>query len=88
MDESGKEYDSFDAACAAAETTITTARCACIFGKCSRNINDPGPGDQYELSEGLLKEAGLPWFFFIASKNNLAPEFWGEYEREGEKHLG
>ena len=83
VDETRQEYDSFDEACAGAETVVTTDRCACVFGKCNRNMGEPGPDDQYEPSEDLLKEAGLPWFFFVASKDNLTPEMWGEYEREG-----
>ena len=82
MDSSGGDYDCIDEAIAAAKQVVVSARCACIFGKCSRNQSDPGSRDWYEPAEDFLRKADLPWFYFVASKTNLAREFWEEYERE------
>lgn len=82
VDESGAEYDSFDEALSAANELVTSARCACSFGKCSRIQADPGCRDHYEPVEDFLRRAGLPWFYFVASKESLAEEFWDDYEKE------
>lgn len=88
VDESGREYDSFDEAIARAKTVVTSARCACIFRTCSRSRADAGQQDRYEPAEDFLREAGLPWFFFVAGKDCLAKEFWEDYDRETRKLWG
>ena len=88
VDESGQTYDSFDKAIAAAKTAATSARCACTFGQCSRNKADPAQQDRYEPADDFLRDAGLPWFFFVASKDYLGKEFWEEYDRETRKLWG
>lgn len=88
MDESGGRYDSFKEAIAAAKQEVVSARCACIFGKCSRNQADPGSRDWYEPANDFLRKAELPWFYFIANKTNLVQESWDEYERKSRRLWG
>ena len=82
IDTSGREYDTFEEAVAAAQTIVFSAQCGCVFGTCSRAVPSPENRDWYEPSERVLSKAGLPWFYFIASPENIAAEFREQYLSE------
>lgn len=88
IDASGGEYDTFDEAIAAATTLVTTARCASIFGTCSRAEPGAGHEDLYEPNEAALRHAGLPWFFFVSGVESLAEEFHAEFLSQAEQLWG
>ena len=79
IDTSGRQYDTFDEATAAAETMVFAAQCGCVFGTCSRVSPSPENRDWYEPHERLLRDAGLPWFYFIPGPEKLASEFRKKY---------
>ena len=82
IDPSGGEYDTFEQAVAAAQTVVFAAQCACVFGECSRAVPSRENRDWYEPNERLLREAGLPWFYFIPGPEHVGAEFRERYLAE------
>ena len=66
----------------------TEGECMCEFGTCTRLDPEHGDRDWYEPDEPDLQEAGLPWFYFIASPNSLAPQLKEKYTAESEAVWG
>jgi hypothetical protein len=89
-DLSGRAYDSLD------QTTIHCERwvefphggCTCTYGRCTRFDPTDGDRDRYEPCEPELENDGLPWFYFIASIENLDPEFHEKYLVESRELWG
>ena len=83
----GRGYDSIDHAIADA-TAVDSARCACAFGACMRNPVAQSGTDWYEPDERALENAGLPWFYFIASVKNLVEQNHERYNKESTEIWG
>ena len=64
-DSSGAEYDSVNEAVEAATVLSKSGRCGCVFGKCSRDSENPGTDDWYEPDEHRLRKEGLPDDYFV-----------------------
>ena len=63
----------------------TKGQCRRTFGLCIREDAISSQKDWYEPSEPELEKAGLPWFYFIANKENLIDELKEEYEMESQE---
>lgn len=89
-DMSGRAYDTFAEAITPREDWVKfpDGGCGCCFGKCSRIEPGPDASDWYEAETYNLKEAGLPWFYFISSLANLIEERHEEYLRESRELWG
>jgi len=70
-DLSGKVYDSFEEAVAAAKTGVVFLHggCAAPFGPCKRISKSEADKDCYEPYNSCLKKADLPELFFCDPKN-------------------
>jgi hypothetical protein len=58
---------------------VTEARCGCSFGVCTRLDPVHGDDDWYEFHGPNLRAAGLPWFYFIPSADDLVEGLRDEY---------
>ncbi len=58
--------------------------CRSPFGVCTRLDPVNGDHDWYEPHEPNLREAGLPWFYFIVSPDGLTPTSKARYIVESE----
>jgi hypothetical protein len=63
-------------------TEFPQGGCGCGFGVCTRLDPVAGDHDWYEPCKPALERDGLPWFYFIPSLDDLAPEFHERYLRE------
>ena len=80
---SGKAFTSVrDAMRSGTTVHFPDGGCACSFGLCTRKDPVNGDHDWYEPHEPRLRDAGLPWFYFIPGPGKLVPERRAEYERE------
>ena len=81
---SNRTYDTFEEATTPQDDWVEfpSGGCGCIFGRCSRDESAVGGRDWYEPHEWALEEDDLPWFYFIASLNNLALESHDEFLAE------
>ena len=75
-------YRSLEEALSAPRTVVSSPRCTCSFGTCSRAVPSPDNHDLYEPNEPALRKAGLPWFYFIANANSLVEDLREEYVSE------
>jgi hypothetical protein len=67
---------------------VTESGCGYPFGECVRLRGRPDAPDGYEPNEPELEQAGLPWFYFIASREEVADEMREQYIRESEALWG
>jgi hypothetical protein len=58
---------------------VAADHCAWPWGTCGRLGLNAEDRDYYEPHEPALEQSGLPWFYFIASLENLIPEMHEEY---------
>lgn len=89
-DMSGATFGSFEEAVRqrSSWTTLPQGGCGCSFGTCTRFDPVAGDRDLYEPHEQALEKDGLPWFYFIASADNVGAEFREAYLRESQVRWG
>ena len=82
-DLTGRKYDSIEEALSVRDdwTMLPNGGCGCCFGVCTR-ADPAGDTDWYEPEEQALKQAGLPWFYFVSSVHKLANDFRERYISE------
>jgi len=86
---SGKVYDSIEQALTEGSwTDFPAGGCGYSCGSCKRLSGSEKDKDLYEPNEPMLEQAGLPWFYFIPSTEQLAEPFHEEYIREAEALWG
>ncbi len=62
--------------------------CRCPCGLCTRLDAEQGDHDWYEPHEPNLRQAGLPWFYFIPTPAKLVPDLRTSYIEESEALWG
>jgi hypothetical protein len=60
--------------------TNVRGRCMCEFGTCTRAGDGEGDKDFYEPEVDVLREHGLPWFFYM-DPEELSPEQRRRYDK-------
>jgi hypothetical protein len=89
-DVSGRVYDSVEEAFTQRDGCVEfpDGGCGCSVGFCTRLDPIAGKHDWYESYEPELERDGLPWFYFIATVDNLVEERHEQYLRESQELWG
>ena len=87
---SGRSYRSVQEALTRSDGWVRFPRggCSCSSGLCTRLEPVAGNRDWYEPFEPELERDGLPWFYFIASPNELVRDSRERYLRESRELWG